>query len=442
MNRIFRAVGFAVAAFGLFACNQPDKIAAPGTGTHSQTGKGSAHVRLPTVPAEYLAKSTAGSQAKALFALTISGDGMAPIYQSWVLTPGQPQSAYIGDIPVGYRVFYGRLIKLDTAFGDTSVTHEGSDSAWIERDSITDVNLFLHKAGGGTAHVCVEVEGWPTDSSCYKPPIPQYPRFDGCWNLSILKKGVTSKQDTVFKAKLSIQQWDSAVSAVITWNSGARDSAWGRIYGSTILLENGNNKGEFTLKADLVRSVVDTLNPIELRGWFFSMTRRIDGEATGSRAPCDTVIDPIDTVFVPGIDSNAVCWSVFQRLNNGAYHNGTLYLVRTDSATWGSLHWSGFPEMRVTNGNAPSLGSTLYLYGDLPPGMTNVPDGVVHHAHYKALISQFSLDAGAIYSTWMPGEFTSGEHFGIWGGKTSPCSESPRRYSVSHFKSPLTIIEP
>jgi hypothetical protein len=424
MNRIFKAVGFALASFGLFACNQPDKIAAPGTGTHSQTGKGSAHVRLPSIPADYLAKSAAGSPVKALFALTITGDGMAPIYQSWVLTPGQPQSAYIGDIPVGYRVFYGRLIKLDTAFGDTSVTHEGSDSAWIERDSITDVNLFLRKAGGGAAHVCVEVEGWPTDSTCYKPPIPQYPRFGGCWNLSVLKKGATPKQDTVFKAKLSIQQRDSIVSGVLTWNSGARDTARGQIYGTTILLENSSNNGQFTLKADLVQIVVDTLNPIELRGWFDSRTRNISGAATGSRAPCDTIVQP---PIVPGIDSNAVCWAVWQQLNNGAYHTGSLYLVRTDSAAWGALNWTGFPEMRVTNGNAPSLDSTLYLYGDLPTGMTSVPDGVVHHAHYKAKISRFGLDFGAIYSTWMPGEFTTGDHFGTWGGKPISCKDIQRR---------------
>jgi hypothetical protein len=424
MNRRFRAVGFALAAFGLFACNQPDKIAAPGTGIHSQTGKGSAHVRLPSIPADYLAKSAAGSQAKALFALTIYGDGMAPIYQSWVLTPGQPQSAYIGDIPVGQRAFYGRLIKLDSAFGDTSVTHEGMDTAWIERDSVTDVNLFLRKAGGGTAHICVEVEGWPTDSSCIKPPIPipHYPWFGGCWNLSVTKKG--PKQDTVFKAKLSINQWDSAVSAVITWNSGARDSAWGRSYGPTILLGNGN--GDFTLKASLDTVVVDTTNPIELRGYFGSATRNISGDAVGSRTSCDTLIEPpIDTVVTPGNDS-ASCWFVWQKLNNGAYHNGTLSLVRTESATWGTLRWNGFPEMRVSNGKIPYSASTLYLYGDLPPGMTNVPDGVVHHAHYKAKISQFYLDAGSIYSTWMPGEFTAGDHFGEWGGKPTPCQEIPR----------------
>lgn len=437
MNRLFQAVGFALAAFGLFACNQPDKIAAP----HSQTGKGSAHLRLPTIPADYLAKTAAGSPSKAVFSLTISGNGMAPIYQSWVLTPGQSQSAYIGDIPVGYRVFYGRLIKMDTAFGDTSVTHEGSDSAWIERDSITDVNLFLRNAGGGTAHVCVEVEGWPTDSTCYKPPIPvpEYPRFDGCWNLSVLKKGATSLQDSVFKAKLRIEQWDSTVFGVVTWNSGARDTARGRIYGSTILLENGNIAGQFTLKADLTVSMVDTLNPIELRGFFAAFARGISGTATGSRSLCDTLIPPIDTVYVP-IDSNASCWSVWQKLDNGAYHTGTLSLVRTDSAAWGALNWNGFPEMRVTNGNAPPLDPTLYLYGDLPPGMTDVPNGVVHHAHYKAKIGPSSLDAGAVYSTWMPGEFTSGDHFGSWGGKPMPCID--RRPDVIHYHPLLLIRNP
>lgn len=420
MNKTFRAVGFALAAFGLFACNQPDKIAAPAT--HSQSGKGSAHVRLPSVPDGYLAKSAAGSPALALFALTITGNGMAPIYQSWVLTPGQSQSAYISDIPVGYRVFYGRLLKMDTAFGDTSVTHEGSDSVWIERDSITEVNLFLRKAvGAGKAHVCVEVEGWPTDSTCYKPPIPPHPSFDGCWNLSILKKGSVSSLDTVFKGKLRVQQRDSDAVATITWNSGVQDTAWGRVYGRTIRLGTTDLISRFTLTASLDSAAMDTLNPVMLYGVFNSMRRGIYGQATGMSAPCDTVIQP---PVVP-IDSNAICWSVWQQLNNGANHFGTLALVRTDSLTWGSLHWNGFPEMRVTNGNAPSLDSALYLYGDLPPGMTSVPNGVVHHAHYKAKIDPIGLTFGTIYTTWLPGEFIQGDHFGIWSGKRIACRDLP-----------------
>ena len=48
------------------------------------------------------------------------------------------------------------------------------------------------------------------------------------------------------------------------------------------------------------------------------------------------------------------------------------------------------------------------------------PDGTVRR---YAKIHPFSLDAGAIYSTWMPGEFTSGDHFGIWGGKPIPWNQ-------------------
>ncbi|MEO6095381.1 MAG: hypothetical protein ABIW76_06795, partial [Fibrobacteria bacterium] len=413
----------------LFGCNQPDKIAAL-EGNRNVTGRGNAHVRLPSIPADYLAKA-AGSQATALFALTISGEGMAPIYQSWVLTPGQPQSAYISDIPVGMRVFSGRLIRLDTAIGDTSITHEGSDTVWIERDSITEVNLFLLKAGGGTAHVCVEVEGWPRDLSCYKPPIPvpRYPWFGGCWKLSVTKKGMTSKQDSVFNATLSIQQWDSAVSAVLTWNSGARDSAWGSIYGPTLLLGNGN--GQFTLKANLDSAVVDTTNPIELRGNFVSLKRNITGQATGWHMQCDTliqppmdsiVVPPIDTLVVPGVDSNAACWYVWQTLSSGGEYKGLLFVIRTDSGSRGTLQWNGFPAIRVTNGNAPALGSTLYLFGDLPSGMSESPVGQVHHAHYKAKVNPFyELESGVVYSTWLPREFTASDLIGSWGGRPIPC---------------------
>ena len=162
-------LGFTLAALGLFACNREDT----GVSGPKAAGTGSARIALPVVPSGYLAKSPAGSLA--VFDLIISGDGMAPMQLDWTLASDTPASVVVAGIPVGMRVFQGRLIQFDSTGGDSLVTHEGIDSAFITRDSVAQVRLFLKRTGGGSAHVCVQVEGWPADSSCdtvVTPPLP------------------------------------------------------------------------------------------------------------------------------------------------------------------------------------------------------------------------------------------------------------------------------
>jgi hypothetical protein len=354
------ALGFALAAFGLFACNQEDKIVVP-THTGGGEGTGSARVALPAIPADFLLKAGAGT--KALFALTVSGEGMAPIHKTWTLTSGAQTPVYVNDIPAGkVRVFHGQLVKLDSAMNDTSVTHEGSDSAWIDRDSVTEVHLYLRKAGGGSAHVCVDVEGWPSDSSCIRPPINNLPNVAGCWNLSITKRGATPKQDSIFKAKLRIDQWDTSLFATVTWNSGARDSSTGILFPPTMMYFGYYGPGNFRMKG-----MLDSTTSL-YTGYFNDSLRGIYGDFTASRTACDTLIDtlPTDTLI-------RVCYGVSQILTHGKSGAGRLTLESNGTFVWGAFHWTGFPSMAVSpslqKGRIDEDTTILDLHAFPPKGM-------------------------------------------------------------------------
>jgi hypothetical protein len=49
-------------------------------------------------------------------------------------------------VSAGFRSFHGALLKISG--GDTLVTHEGDDSAWIEKDGMAEVRLYLRSAEG------------------------------------------------------------------------------------------------------------------------------------------------------------------------------------------------------------------------------------------------------------------------------------------------------
>jgi len=175
--------GLAMAAFSLSACDQADKSPVQ---ADPHGGQGSARIALPKLPAGYLAAQ--GQQA--WFSLIISGQGMSPLTRTWIVGPDAPPPLSVDGIPAGLRSFRGRLIRIDSAGGDTTVTHEGVDSAWIQRDSVAEVHLFLSQLGSvGSAHVCVEVEGWASDSACVQPPPPPIGSVSGCYALAVSKPG-------------------------------------------------------------------------------------------------------------------------------------------------------------------------------------------------------------------------------------------------------------
>lgn len=286
MNGLFRTLALTVAAFGIFACNRMDKPSGP-----SPSGEvtGSARIRLPTVPIGFAPDSSLDSTGSMVFQLTVTGPGMSPIHASWDLNPGRSERVLLGDIPVGWpRVFSGRLVWLG-AWGDSSVTHEGVDSAEIFRDSVAEVALYLRKKGStGAAEVCVEVEGWPSDSTCIKRPTFPITDVAGCWQVTVRR--YVDSQDTVLRiGRLGITQRDTALTGKLAWASGQVESAPGvYVPVATGLVLLGNPAGgSFYLKA-----YFDS-NGVDLAGDYRDSARIFEGGLRAVRIGCDSTAFPL-----------------------------------------------------------------------------------------------------------------------------------------------------
>lgn len=287
MIRQWFAITFALAALGLAGCDNPAKSPLQ---SETDAGLGSARLSLPKLPAGYLADS--GQQA--LFELTVSGAGMDPIIRYWSLFPGAAQPVLVPEIPAGVRSFQGRLIRIDPMAGDTTVTHEGADSAWIERGKETVVRLYLRAGPSGNAHICVEVEGWPADPSCVPPPPPPVPKVEGCYSLIITKSGPGI--DTLLTASLRIFQRDTLLTGIVKWGQGGADTADGLLRPDRALYLGWPNRGDFLFKA-----LIDSAGT--LVGQYYDSTRNIANPARATRTLCSVigpppVTLPVDTLFV------------------------------------------------------------------------------------------------------------------------------------------------
>jgi hypothetical protein len=371
MIGIFRTLALTVAAFGLFACNQTDKPSGPAP---SSEATGSARIRLPSLPVGFQPDSTLDSNGNMIFQLTVTGAGMTPIRASWNLIPGHVEKVMLTDIPIGWpRVFTGRLIWR-SAWGDSTVTHEGVDSAEISWDKIADVALYLRKIGStGAAEVCVEVEGWHGDASCIKQP--PFPIIDvsGCWQVAVRR--VFDDWDTILRVgTLRIIQKDTALYGTITWASGQVENAPGVYYpGSTGLVKFGHEgMGMFYLKA-----YFDTIGAA-LIGDYRDSARTIEGGMHAFRIGCDsTWVPPEDTTVVPPVDSTLECYRTVQSFDDttrGIYQTGLMLLKRDGGRTRrGWVKWDGYAEMRLTGAidDSPADSQTIEFNGYAPAGMAD-----------------------------------------------------------------------
>lgn len=210
----------AAAAFGLLACNQPDPSAVP-----PESASGSARVALPELPSGYLA-----GYAQAILYLDVTGPGMAPIRIAAPLAEGKAGSVDVKGIPPGKpRVFHGLLVRIDGSKKDSTVTHEGSDTTGIQAGVVTEVHLFLKANGLGGAHVCLDVEGWPSNPACGKPPIPQpgFPKVDSlaCWAVE-----QRTTDGRTMKGSLWVAWRGAALQGLFQWD-------WN---GASFTVDNGN----------------------------------------------------------------------------------------------------------------------------------------------------------------------------------------------------------
>jgi len=311
--------GISLALLGLFGCDVRDRSP---TQPEAAGGKGSARIALPRLPAEYLSDSA----AQAWFSLSITGPGMVPISRTWPLTREAGAAVVVNGIPAGMRVFLGKLIKLDAVNGDTTVTHEGGDTAYIGRDSVSEVFLYLKASTLGSAHVCVEVEGWPSDSSCIPPPPPSPVMAAGCYALQVTKAGPIPGHDTVFAGSLRIGQWDTSVTAAVTWESGQVDSTWGIVRADGVVYLGLGGGGAF-----LFKSQFDSTGA--LTGWFQDTVRGISGVGRAIPKSCSP-----DTSIAA-----RRCYAFLQTDVKGLSSQGRLAFVQYRNNVWNRAytHWDG-----------------------------------------------------------------------------------------------------
>jgi hypothetical protein len=301
MIRKISMIGACLAAIGLAGCDRQDRSP---TQAEEQGGTGSARVALPSLPAGYLADSA----QTAWFSLSITGPGMAPILKSWTLSPDRTEPVIVQGIPAGMRGFHGRLVRIDPVKGDTTVTHEGSDSAYVQGGATAEVHLYLKAAGSGSAHVCVEVEGWPADPTCIVPPPPM--DVTGCYRIQVTKPGAPASPDTVFRGKLRLVAHGDTVEGTIDWG-GRADTGRGVIMPDGIIYFEAADG--FYLKG----------HPDSLGYWgFFDDSAGIGGLLRADGISCEAPV-PGDTTLST-LPSTRACFFVTQTDSKGKALNGSL----------------------------------------------------------------------------------------------------------------------
>lgn len=354
--------GIALAAFGLFACDQAGKTTAPPA---SGNETGSARILLPAAPAQFLAKSAAGSEI--LFGLTVTGFHMDAIRKTWKLASGSDQTVTVDGIPSGVRFFEGVIMEVDGASGDTLVTHRGGDSANIVPGRVTDVRLYMGRERNGEVKICLEVEGWATNPGC----IPAGPEYAGCWALSV--SGTDTARPPI-QARLRLVVDGSAVTAYLAWSQSEEDTATGT-------LENG-----------LLYIGADGTQPFRIKGSVYGGILRSDlssprlaanGFVRGIRGDCRTVP-------VPEIRDFSGCWEAAVLDQAGdTLAAGALNIVQMESALkatqeldpgfapslTGYVREDGTGFLQKQDGNSWFKG-TVDKQGGLRGSVNNYPDGI------------------------------------------------------------------
>jgi hypothetical protein len=396
-------IGFSAAALALSACDMQERSP---TRSEPKAETGSARLALPKLPAGYLSDSG----QKAWFSLSITGPGMDPILKTWSLSGTTAPPVLVAGIPAGMRAFRGRLLRVDPGRGDTTVTHEGVDSAYIAHDSVTEVRLYLKDAVLGSAHVCVEVEGWPADPGCIAPP-PPVPGAAGCFTFQVAKPGPQgTRQDTLFRGRLRLDRTGGVLEAILDWGDGRMRRAEARVANDGVLSTVPG--GDFTLKG----------HPDSSGFWgsFDDSLLGISGSVRADAAPCDAPIPP-DTVVV-GPQGPRACYSFTQIPFLGDTLTGSLAVEFRTGQSDADVY------LRL-DGSGSFTASTFYLAGTVgdeswigfriapPPGMFGSRQ--VREASYDLHLLPAGVSSGPIMET-LPESLLLGN----WKGQSRACRES------------------
>jgi hypothetical protein len=420
----FRAVAFALAAFGLFACDRDNVSGTNPADTPESVTYGSARIQLPALPPSPMWDSIRDTANLPLFLLTISGNDMEARNYSWPLSYWGPLNIVLEGLPAGSkRYFRSRIVRRDG--GDTVTTHEGWDSAAIRRGTVNDVTLHLYLTAKGSVRFCVQVEGWPNTFPCrpsdtlippidtLRPPIdtitpPGHDSlgkpFTGCWTVRF--RGQTG----------SLQVWQTGkktLAGAITWQDGGVDSLSGILDYPYLTLYTSGAHGTRNFRGN----VLPVVNHFEVK--LLGTVNQVVETLVGDRGLCGH-INPPDSIPVPP-DTFETCWSVNQILVNGKGGPGLFFAKRVGTSQHGLFLWNGYPGMPVTSNGVPAMADAFYLWGDLPGGMGGKPAGAADPVHYKAKIT---ADGDTlVYGTVNKPDSANGyTPFGTWTGVRRSCT--------------------
>jgi len=272
--------------------------------------------------------------------------------------------------------FIGRIFRLDPVSGKAEETHVGMDSAFIDAGGTAQIRLVLRRFTG-SADICIEVEGWASDSSCLPPPPPPIDTsLAGCYVLNVLKTGTTPGHDTLTTASLHISQYDSTMKATVRWNSGQVDSASGYLNanGTFFFGYGGPSNFQFT---GAQSAIGDTLV-----GWFNDSLRHIMGSARANLTSClpeTTIVEP---------EPIKVCFNFTQSKANGKTDTGRVGIE--DNGAWANVytHWNGFGSAySYDSKRIGSLDSSGFVEWHLHPPAGMFPDNLhIDSAAYSLTI--------------------------------------------------------
>jgi hypothetical protein len=327
MFRKYRHISLALAVLATFACNHQESSP---TQVEEKNQTGTARMAMPKLPVTYLADSN----QTAFFVLTIEGENMMRIQRTWNLATVKSKELTIDAIPAGMQHFHGELIRIDLNSGDSSVTHQGDDSVAIVPFGISDVHLYLKSKNSGTAHICVEVEGWPSESSCNgssnppalpPPALPLDPKKDpfGCWTITVQLNPEKPDPDSVLQGRLSIVQIDSNWMGEFTWSDGSKDTALAPLEllrGGVLYF--GNGVGSLVFKAT-------KLSDSAWSGTFLLERLGIMGNAVANRTFCEDVMD-----------DNHACFH-FSQVQDSSDIYGRIAIAKTRNEVKFYVSWSG-----------------------------------------------------------------------------------------------------
>jgi hypothetical protein len=172
----------------------------------------------------------------------------------------------------------------------------------------------------------VDVEGWPSDGSCLKPPVDAFPDYNGCWNISTVTFAVPPALQEVEPARLRIIQKDSTLLAIAFWSTGEADTGRGIVRypdGTAIISEGGL----------YFKGAIDPTSG-SIKGSLRSDAKRITGSAAGKRVNCDE--PPVQST--PEVSMS--CYNFKQAITKGASSEGRMVLMFQEGRVFGTIKWS------------------------------------------------------------------------------------------------------